>query len=76
MLVIRRRAGESLWIGDSVEVEIIEAGPGKVKLGIRAPREIPVVRSEIRATREQNQRAAGGVEAGVLKRILAGVRRD
>jgi len=76
MLVIRRRVGESLWIGESVEVEIIEAGPGKVKLGIRAPREIPVVRSEIRTTREQNQRAAGGVEAGMLKRILAGVRRD
>jgi len=59
-----------------VEVEIIEAGPGKVKLGIRAPREIPVVRSEIRVTQEQNQRAAGGVEADILNRILAGMKRD
>lgn len=76
MLVIRRRTGESFWIGESVEVQIIEAGPGKVKLGIRAPREIPVVRSEIRDTREQNQRAAGGVEADVLRRILAGIQRE
>lgn len=73
MLVIRRRPGESFWIGESVEVQIIEAGPGKVKLGIRAPREIPVVRSEIRDTREQNQRAAGRLEAQVLQRILAGI---
>lgn len=70
MLVIRRRAGESFWIGDLVEVEVVEAGPGRVKLGIRAPREIPVLRSEIKAVREQNLRAAGEIGAPVLKRIL------
>jgi carbon storage regulator len=74
MLVIRRRPGESIWIGDAVEVEVIDAGPGRVKLGIRAPREIPVVRNEIRTVREQNVRAAGGIAANTLQQILTRVR--
>lgn len=74
MLVIRRRPGESIWIGDAVEVEVIDAGPGRVKLGIRAPREIPVVRNEIRTVREQNVRAAGKIAANTLQQILTRVR--
>ena len=37
MLVIRRHAGQSIRIGDSVEIEIIECAPHRVKLGIRRP---------------------------------------
>jgi carbon storage regulator len=58
MLVIRRRAGESLVIGDNVEVEILEIASSQVKIGIRAPREVPVVRGEIQLTAEQNRTAA------------------
>ena len=58
MLVIRRRAGESIRIGDDVEIEVIDCGPHRVKLGIRAPREVPVIRNEVRLTREQNLAAA------------------
>jgi carbon storage regulator len=58
MLVIRRRAGETLLIGDDVELEILEIGASQVKLGIRAPREITVLRKEIRLTMAQNQAAA------------------
>jgi carbon storage regulator len=58
MLVIRRRAGETLIIGDNVEVEILEITASQVKIGIRAPREIPVVRGEIQLTAEQNRTAA------------------
>jgi len=61
MLVIRRRPGESIRIGNDVEVEVIECGPHRVKLGIRAPREVPVMRNEVRLTREQNVAAASSV---------------
>lgn len=58
MLVIRRRAGESLVIGDNVEVEILEIESSQVKIGIRAPREIAVLRKEIQLTAEQNRSAS------------------
>ena len=58
MLVIRRHPGEAIQIGGDVEVVVIECGQGRVKLGIRAPKEIPVMRSEVRLTREQNLAAS------------------
>jgi carbon storage regulator len=58
MLVIRRRAGESLVIGDNVEVEILEIEWSQVKIGIRAPREVAVLRKEIHLTAEQNRSAS------------------
>jgi carbon storage regulator len=54
MLVISRRPGESVFIGDDIEVELLEISHSQVKLGIRAPRQIPVLRKEIRLTAEQN----------------------
>ncbi len=58
MLVVRRRAGESILIGDDIEVVVLEAGPNRVKLGITAPREVLVFRKELELTREQNRAAA------------------
>ena len=58
MLVIRRRAGESFRIGDDIEVEILETSGAQVKIGIRAPREVPVLRTEVYLTSLQNQTAA------------------
>ncbi len=61
MLVIRRRAGESILIGDGIEVKVLECGPNRVKLGISAPAEIAVQRREAVLTRAQNVAAAEGV---------------
>jgi len=58
MLVIRRRAGESVRIGDDVEIEILEIEGSQVKIGIRAPREVPIVRSEIHLTAQENRSAS------------------
>jgi len=69
MLVIRRRAGQSVLIGDNIEIEVIEAGPGKVKLGITAPREVLVLRKEISLTREQNLLAARQVSPEVVQKL-------
>ncbi len=59
MLIIRRRRGESITVGDEVELEILETSPTQVKLGIRAPKSISVLRKEILVTREQNRVASG-----------------
>ena len=63
MLIIRRHAGETIVIGDNIEVHVVEAGPNRVKLGIIAPTDIAVLRKEVRLVRDQNACAAGA--AGV-----------
>ncbi|MFA0888240.1 MAG: carbon storage regulator [Synergistales bacterium] len=63
MLVLTRRKGESLVIGlgSGVEVTVLESGPGFVRLGIQAPREIEVWRKEILAEVTEANRAAATV---------------
>lgn len=58
MLILRRRAGESILIGDDVEIEIVEIGANRVKLAVRAPRGISVQRKETVLVRRQNLQAA------------------
>jgi carbon storage regulator len=75
MLVIRRRPGESVFIGDDVEIEILDSTSSQVKLGIRAPKEVAVLRKEVHLTRQQNRAAAslaspGGVTPETLNRLL------
>ncbi len=70
MLVIRRRPGESFLVGDNVEIEILDSTPSQVKLGIRAPKSVVVVRKEIHLTREQNREASRPVETSLVEQIL------
>lgn len=71
MLVIRRRAGEAILIGDTIEIEVLDLTSSHVKVGIRAPREILVLRKEIRLVAEENVRAARDVPAAGLAKIIA-----
>lgn len=71
MLVIRRRAGESILIGDGIEVQVIEITPGRVKLGISAPPEVLILRKEIRLAGEQNRAAAKSLASGLARSLLA-----
>ncbi|MGZ4271087.1 MAG: carbon storage regulator CsrA [Solirubrobacteraceae bacterium] len=50
MLKITRRAGEKIRIGDDVCIEVLEVTGSTVRIGIAAPRSIPVYREEIWAT--------------------------
>ena len=47
MLVITRKEDENFLIGDDIEIKIIEAEDGRVKIGIEAPRDKKIVRKEI-----------------------------
>ena len=73
MLVIRRRPGECLLIGPDVEIEILDATTTHVKLGVRAPKNVLVLRKEIRLTEQQNQ-AACEVSQAALSRLLGTLR--
>ena len=48
MLVLSRKAGETILIGEDIEIIISEVKGEQVKIGIRAPRSIDVVRGELR----------------------------
>ncbi len=56
MLIITRRPGEKIMVGDEVVVHVMEIAGNTVRVGIEAPRAIPVYREEIwRQVRAKNQ---------------------
>lgn len=57
MLVLRRRVGETILVGGSVEIEVIEISRSRVKLGVRAPVHVPVLRKETVTVAKENQMA-------------------
>lgn len=59
MLILTRKAGEAVAIGDDIQVSVVEIKGTQVKLGIRAPKNIEVHREEIYLKiQEENRRAA------------------
>jgi len=70
MLVLRRRAGESILIGDDIEIEVLELNSQGAKIGIKAPRELVVLRKELKITQEQNALAARGPACQDLSQAL------
>ena len=47
MLVLTRKPGEQIVIGNNIRITVVSVGPGRVKLGIEAPSNVPVNRQEI-----------------------------
>jgi len=47
MLALSRKKGEALFINNNIEVTVLEVKGDQVKLGIKAPKEIPIYRSEV-----------------------------
>ena len=70
MLVLSRKSGESILINDNIEVRIVEITNDKVKIGINAPKEVKIIRSELKDARQTNEQAAhasGSAIADLLK---------
>jgi carbon storage regulator len=66
VLVLSRRAGESVVIGNNVTVTVLEVRGDVVRVGIAAPREVQVHREEVyRALQEANRSAASPEQAAV-----------
>jgi carbon storage regulator len=76
MLVLRRRAGESVLIGDDIEVELLAVTSQGAKIGIRAPKEMVVLRKELKVTQDQNAQAASGPSLEDLEQAIQKLRPD
>jgi carbon storage regulator len=71
VLIITRRAGERIMLGDDIRIEIMEVVGSSVRVGVQAPRSVPIYREEIwSAVKEENQ-AAAAVESTKLPRRAA-----
>jgi carbon storage regulator len=60
MLVLTRKSNQSIMIGDDIEVSVLSVMGEKVRIGIQAPREIPVFRKEVYLEIQQERVAASG----------------
>jgi len=67
MLVLSRKVGERIWIGENISVTVVRITGGGVRLGIDAPAELPVVREELRARIESEDEEESTGENSTVK---------
>jgi carbon storage regulator len=70
MLVMRRKEGEAILIGEDIQFRILSINRSTVKIGITAPREIPVKASDMEAVQRENW-AAAQISAEQAARVAA-----
>lgn len=70
MLMMSRRQGETILIGDEIEIVIAHIGRSRVKVGIRAPRDLPVVAQEVKLVGEENRAAALAPPVELLQALV------
>lgn len=71
MLVLTRKVDQSIIIGDNIKLTVVEIRGDQVKIGIEAPREIPVHREEVyREIQEENRKAAQVSKVSDLAKVM------
>ncbi len=76
MLILSRKIGETLLINDDIQIKIIEVGGDKVKIGIEAPKEVKILRKELRQTMESNKGSAATMTPAKLHHMLSDMKKD
>ncbi len=73
MLVLTRKENESIMIGDSIEVKLLDVKEHQVKIGIAAPKHIAVHRKEVYlAIQAENKQAAAPTEVDDISKLIPG----
>jgi carbon storage regulator len=72
MLVLTRKSNQSIMIGDDIEVSVLAIMGEKVRIGIQAPRDIPVFRKEVYIEIRDEEQESGG--AGAREEVDAALR--
>ncbi|QEL14345.1 carbon storage regulator [Limnoglobus roseus] len=65
MLVLSRKLGEKIYIGENICITVVDIDRGKIRLGIEAPRDVPIYRQELLPIHQQQLLAQGkAISAG------------
>jgi carbon storage regulator len=72
MLVLTRKPGQSIMIGDGVEVQVLSVAGEKVRLGINAPRDVAIFRHEVYERIERENSRTDDAVNGALERVASG----
>lgn len=71
MLALTRKKGESLVINNDIEITILEIRGDQIKLGVSAPKEVPIYRKEVYTQiQQENRKAADAQNAQALKELF------
>lgn len=74
MLVISRKEGESLLVGEDIEIRVLDVQGDKVRIGISAPRQMPVMRKELMEIETANREAESSAGRISLDNLLNAVK--
>ncbi|WP_333886782.1 carbon storage regulator CsrA [Clostridium sp.] len=69
MLVISRKKGESVLIGEDIEITVTKIEEGTVKLSISAPRSITILRKELYREIEEENKNSAASDISILKKL-------
>ncbi|MCK5541271.1 MAG: carbon storage regulator CsrA [Desulfobacterales bacterium] len=68
MLILTRKIGESILIGDNITIKVVESGRNSVRIGIDAPKDVTVLRQEVFETiQQENILSSKGDKADITK---------
>ncbi len=70
MLVVTRKTEESVIIADNIEITVLEVAKDRVKLGISAPKDVKIIRNELRHAQETNLDSSQAVTKDALDALL------
>lgn len=71
MLALTRKKGESLVINNNIEITVLEIRGDQVKIGINAPKDVPIYRKEVYLQiQEENKAATEASDMDVLKELF------
>jgi carbon storage regulator len=76
MLVLSRKPGQVLWIGDEIKVTVVRIGPNTVRLGIDAPALMNIVRDELRNIPQPSDLKHGPIDYKPPTRLQEGSDND
>ncbi|MFU0782863.1 MAG: carbon storage regulator CsrA [Thermoanaerobacterium thermosaccharolyticum] len=75
MLILTRKIGQSLIIGDDIEVKVVGIDGENIKIGISAPKDVSVMRKELLEVKDENKKAAL-IDKSSLKKLEKLIKKD
>lgn len=69
MLVVKRKKGEAIVLGEDIEISVVDIEGGSVKIAIKAPKEVAILRKELLKEVEEENKSALNFDVDILKNL-------